>query len=143
VVKDTIGLLKSELVLKGVAARLDLAGRLPLVLGNATELQQVVLNLVLNAIDVLASNAPLGRQIVISAVENGEFVRCSVADSGPGIGQEQLDRIFEPFFSTKAKGMGMGLAICHAIIDAHGGRLWAENAPTGGAIFHFTLPRNK
>jgi len=81
-----------------------------------------------------------GRRLSIRALRAGAFVETQVIDEGPGIGEENREKIFAPFFTTKADGMGMGLNICRTIVEFHGGRLWVDANPAGGAIFHFTLP---
>jgi signal transduction histidine kinase len=113
---------------------------LPLVLGDRIQLQQVVLNLVMNACEAMASINVHDRRISIVARFKGSTceVLCAICDRGAGIASDDLERIFQPFVTTKAQGLGMGLAICRSIIEAHGGRLWAENGPNGGAIFTFT-----
>ena len=132
---------RSELLLARVCVETGLDPRLPAVIGNPVQLQQVVSNLVSNAIDAMAS--PSGRPQVLRVTsrphEFGE-VLVSVEDTGPGLDPREGERIFEPFFSTKPNGMGMGLMFCRSIVEAHGGRLWARNRPEGGAVFHFSLP---
>ena len=109
--------------------------------GDRVQLQQVVLNLILNAMEAMSSVEEGARELSIStelSQPNGLLV--AISDSGPGIDPEHLDRVFAPFYTTKTSGMGMGLSICRSIIDAHGGRLWAEANRPRGAIFRFTLP---
>jgi len=143
IVQRTMNLLNSELVFKDVALRLELDEQLPRVRGSEVELQQVVLNLVTNALEAMASGPAAARRLLIRTAGDGARNICvSVRDSGPGLTEAQLCRVFEPLFTTKATGMGMGLAISHSIIEAHGGRLWAENNPEAGATFHFTVPVN-
>lgn len=140
-IKETLGMLRSEFVLKGAALLVELAPELPGVLGNRIELQQVVLNLILNALEAMARLPRSTRQLHISTErESPTLVRASFRDSGPGISEPQLSRLFEPFFTTKPGGMGMGLSICQSIIEAHDGRLWVVNNPDRGATFHFALP---
>lgn len=141
VVEETVKLLNSEFVLKGAAVELDLDKSLPKVLGNHIQLQQVVINLVVNALDAMAACEPSARTLRITTLSpDPQTVRLSVRDAGTGLSAEQLDRLGEPFYTTKAAGMGMGLAISRSILEAHGGRLWAENNPEGGATFHVILP---
>jgi signal transduction histidine kinase len=104
-------------------------------------LQQVLLNLILNAMEAMANQPPERRRLTVrtSGTNNGT-VELSVADSGPGIPADNLPRLFEPFFTTKESGIGMGLSISRKIVEAHHGRIWAENRPAGGAVFHVTLP---
>jgi len=103
-------------------------------------LQQVVLNLLLNAVEAMDVVEAAPRQLLISTRQDHAGVVVAVHDSGPGIDPEQFDRIFNSFYTTKPSGTGMGLAICRSIIDAHGGRLWAEANEPRGAIFQFTVP---
>jgi PAS domain S-box-containing protein len=108
--------------------------------GDRVQLQQVVLNLLLNAVEAMGSVEAEPRELLISTRQDHTGVLVAVHDSGPGIGPEQLDRIFNSFYTTKPSGTGMGLSICRSIIDAHGGRLWAEAKEPRGTIFQFTLP---
>ena len=108
------------------------------VLVDRIQLQQVVLNLIRNAIEAMA-DSPVRRLLIYSEREPGGFVRVTVADSGPGLTEDVAERLFEPFRSTKAAGMGLGLSISAAIVDAHGGRIWAEPSKLGGTAFHFTV----
>jgi signal transduction histidine kinase len=105
------------------------------------QLQQVILNLVMNGVEAMASVADRPRELLIySQQHESDKVLVAVRDSGTGLHSENLDRLFEPFFSTKPKGMGMGLAISRSIIEAHGGRLWAEPNASAGMTFEFALP---
>jgi PAS domain S-box-containing protein len=115
---------------------------MPTIRGDRVEIQQLLLNLILNACESMNANAAENRRIEIVAVldQDSGFVRTSVLDCGRGIEHEQLERIFEPFFTTKGGGLGLGLAVCHSIISAHKGRIWATNRADSGAAFHFTLP---
>jgi len=109
--------------------------------GDRVQLQQVVLNLVLNAVEAMASVEARARLLLISSEQNrADEVLVAIRDSGPGIEPDHLDRVFEAFYTTKSKGIGMGLSICRSIISAHGGRLWAETKKPRGAVFLFTLP---
>jgi signal transduction histidine kinase len=104
-------------------------------------LQQVILNLVVNGIEAMTSVTDRQRILTLrTEAESKCQIRVSVQDSGVGLKEEVMRRLFEPFFTTRAKGMGMGLSISRSIIEAHGGRLWAESNGSGGAIFQFTLP---
>ena len=105
------------------------------------QLQQVVLNLVLNGLDAMQESAAVGRTLVLrTAKESSSAVRVAVRDFGAGIDEADLDHIFKAFYTTKSTGLGMGLVIARSIVEAHGGRLGAENNPDGGATFSFTLP---
>ena len=142
-VHNVLKLVHSDLVNQNVAVRLELALHLPAVNGDGVQLQQVLLNLVVNACDAMADVEAVDRRLLLrTEMADGKDVRVSVADQGHGIPSEKMERIFEPFFTTKMKGMGMGLAVCRTIISAHGGRLWATNNPERGTTFQFTLPTN-
>jgi signal transduction histidine kinase len=126
----------------GILVRAEPNEQLPEVRGNRVQLQQVLLNLITNAIDAMAAKDEPRVLCVKSEAYEGDGVVISVADTGAGIGSQDIDRIFNPLFTTKSDGMGMGLSICRAIIEAHDGRLWvAPNTPQG-AVFRFTLPPN-
>ncbi len=138
---ETRDLLRHELDESAVTLQVQKDDCTPKVDADRTELQQVLVNLILNAAQAMASDGRTHRAIAITIGRLGDGqVRLSVTDNGPGISDAILARLFEPFFSTKAEGMGMGLAICRATIAAFGGKLVAENRPEGGAEFWFTLP---
>ena len=139
-VRDALRLVHSEMIGLGVTATTDVTDDLPRVCGDRVQILQVLLNLIKNACDAMAETDPHERWLMLRAVSDGEHVEVSVADRGCGIPQERVDRIFEPFITTKAQGMGLGLAVCRTIIKAHDGRLWASNNAAGGATFRFTLP---
>jgi len=125
----------------GVSLRTRLATRLAYVEGDRLQLQQVVLNLTINAIQAMSAADGGPRELLISTESIGsESVRVGVRDTGPGLSPKTLPRLFEPFYTTKAGGMGMGLVICRSIIEAHGGRLWATACEPRGAVFEFSLP---
>ena len=122
-----------------ISIRLALGSDLPLVSVDRVQIQQVVLNLIRNAID--AHGDQDGREIIISTSHNDAgHLEVAVSDNGPGIAVDVVERLFEPYVTTKAKGMGIGLSISRSIVEAHGGRIWAGASPTGGAVFRFTLP---
>ena len=108
--------------------------------GNVIQLQQVVLILIVNAMEAMSGRPSDQRKLAIAIARAGKFVEASVSDTGPGIPSDKLKQIFDPFFSTKEQGMGMGLSIARTIVEAHRGRIWAENLPAGGAVFHVKLP---
>jgi signal transduction histidine kinase len=113
--------------------------------GDRVQLQQVMLNLIVNAIQAMSGIREGARelQISIDAVPSEGGVRVGVRDTGPGLSPESLSRLFEPFYTTKPEGMGMGLSICRSIIEAHGGRLWAIACEPQGALFQFTIPATR
>jgi PAS domain S-box-containing protein len=140
-IDEIIVLAGSAITESGVSVQTRLAEGLLPVHGDRVQLQQVVLNLVLNAVEAMGSVEPEARELLISTEESqAGGVLVAVRDSGPGIVPEHLERVFETFYTTKSTGVGMGLSICRSIVNAHGGRLWADvNAPRG-AVFQFTLP---
>src|SRR5262249_19241716 len=139
-IREVLVLLESQLTRKSVAVSLDLAANLPPVLGDRVQLQQVVANRVLHAIEAMSHVEPAQRELsVCSARDREGALTVSVRDSGPGIAAEQVEQVFDAFFTTKPGGIGIGLAISRSILSAHGGRIWADAAGRGAA-FHFTLP---
>jgi two-component system, LuxR family, sensor kinase FixL len=141
VIREMLNILHSDLVARNVRVKMELNPRLPPVLCDRIQIQQVLMNLTLNSCDAMANLAPSERSLTIGtgSSEPG-FARVFVADHGPGIPAGMTGKIFEPFYSTKENGLGMGLTICTSIVTAHGGRLWAENSDKAGAIFSFTIP---
>ena len=110
------------------------------ILGDRIQLQQVILNLVANGIDAMKDTPDENRIITIRTSRVEDFAQLSVSDRGPGIPEDKLKEIFEPFFTSKAEGMGMGLSIARTIVEAHNGQIWAENRDHGGATFRIRLP---
>ena len=140
-IQGVVRLVTREAQAHGASVRLDLAPALPAVVGDRVQLQQVVINLVINAIQAMASVAARPRELSIRSRQNeAGHVLIEVADSGHGIGSTKADQLFKAFFTTKPAGMGMGLSICRSIIEAHGGTVWATDNTPSGAVFHFTLP---
>jgi signal transduction histidine kinase len=138
---EVIPLIHSEAVKNGVTLQRQLTDHLPNIQGDRVQLQQVILNLMVNAIQAMSGLTEGIRELHIgteSAEEEG--VRIAVRDTGPGLSAENLQRLFEPFYTTKPNGMGMGLSICRSIIEDHGGRLWATGLHPHGALFQFTIP---
>jgi putative pyrimidine permease RutG len=142
VVRDVTALLRDELDAQGVTVRLELAGGLPQVLGDRIQLQQVVLNLVTNAVEAMSELHDRARVLQVTTnLESPEHVVMTIADSGSGIDPKNGERIFEPFFTTKLRGMGMGLSICRSIVETHEGRLWVSPGTPHGSVFNVRLPR--
>jgi signal transduction histidine kinase len=140
-INEVIVLARSAIAKNGVSVQTRLTEGLPPVEGDRVQLQQVILNLILNAVEAVSSVDEGARELLISTAQsqiNGVLV--AVRDSGPGIDPEHIERIFEAFYTTKSTGVGMGLSICRSIIDAHGGRLWADANDPRGAAFQFILP---
>jgi len=143
VVKEVTALVERELVSHQVSLQMELAHTLSMILGDRVQLQQVIINLVMNSIESMQSVTDRPRELVIrSRQDEAHQVYVSVTDCGVGIFAEDADRLFNPFFTTKSSGMGMGLSICRSIMEAHGGRLWATANVPDGATFQFTLPVN-
>ena len=139
-VRDTSTLVRTELMMRHVALELNLASAPALIDGDRVQLQQLLLNLILNAADAMAELPEAQRRLTVSTQRAGGEIRLAVADRGPGIAADELAHLFEPFWSTKGSGMGLGLAICRSIAAAHGGRIEADNGPDGGAVFRAILP---
>jgi two-component system, LuxR family, sensor kinase FixL len=137
---EVLTLVRPDANARRVALALEANPPLPSVEGDRVQLQQVLLNLVLNSLDAVKDNSAPERRVRVRARPAGDTVEVSVTDNGHGIPADRLGRVFEPFFTTKPNGLGMGLAISRSIVEAHGGRLWAENNPAGGATFTFGLP---
>ena len=136
-----IEITQSEAMKNGVSVRTELVEGLPRVQGDRVELQQVILNLILNAVEAMSEMSEGSRELLITTgkTESGE-VLVAVRDSGPGLAPAALEHLFKAFHTTKPNGLGLGLSICRSIVEARGGRLWASaNAPRG-AVLQFTLP---
>jgi len=142
VVRESVELTHSEFVTRNVLASLHLDPKMPTVLADRVQMQQVVLNLLMNACEAMVGTPLPRRQVTLTTnyLAASEAVEISVQDSGSGIAPGDSDRIFQPFVTTKSHGLGLGLAICRSVAEAHFGVLWAENAPDGGAIFHIKIP---
>src|SRR5262249_38160343 len=140
-IREVLTLLRIELEQHEVSTKAILKEGLPRVMADRVQLQQVIFNLVTNAIEAMSSTASGSRVLGLrsEATETGECI-IAIEDSGPGIEPEALKRIFEPFFTSKSKGMGMGLSICRSIVEAHGGRLWIAGNSPRGAVFQIVLP---
>jgi signal transduction histidine kinase len=141
IVDEVISLVQREMFDHRVSLRKELASTLPMVFVDRIQLQQVIINLVINGIEAMQPVTDRPRELTIRSRRDGSHqVLVTVKDCGVGISAENVDRLFSPFFTTKSNGMGMGLSIGRSIIEAHGGRLWAESNLPQGAAFHFTLP---
>jgi len=144
VIREIVGLIQGDLICRNLRVSLDIAPDLPAARGDKVQLQQVLLNLFLNAFAAMKDQPEKEREVSVrvDATDEAGMVHTSITDHGPGVAADALDKIFEPFYTTKHDGLGMGLSISQTIIKAHGGRLWAENNPAAshGATFHFTLP---
>ncbi|MFC0401373.1 trifunctional serine/threonine-protein kinase/ATP-binding protein/sensor histidine kinase [Paraburkholderia rhizosphaerae] len=138
---EVIALTRGEAEKHNVSVRMQLADQLPLVEGDRVQLQQVMLNLVVNAIEATSTVDRGPREVTVSTCKDGSgSVLVAVLDSGPGVDPQHVERLFEAFYTTKAAGMGMGLAICRSIVEAHGGRIWVSATAPHGAAFRFTVP---
>lgn len=141
VILEVIALTRGQAIQNGVSVRTQLAEGLPLVQADRVQLQQVMLNLIINAVEAMSDVSEGARELLIATcgdASNG--VGVSVRDSGPGLDPLSLEHLFDAFYTTKSSGLGMGLSICRTIIEAHGGRIWASTNEPRGAVFHFTLP---
>jgi PAS domain S-box-containing protein len=139
-ISEVIAMTRSEVQGNRIALKTQLSGELPVVLGDRIQLQQVILNLIINAIEAMSGAGDPRELEVGTGKDEAQGVRVAVRDSGPGLDPDGLDHLFTAFYTTKPQGMGMGLAISRSIIEAHGGRLWASANPQRGATFQFTLP---
>jgi signal transduction histidine kinase len=140
-IREVIELTHSEAVKNGVSVKPELADGLPLVQGDRVQVQQVVLNLIINAVEATTAVSEGAREVLIgTGRDESRSVVVTVRDSGPGLATATLERLFEPLYTTKPNGLGLGLCICRSIVEAHGGRLWATASAPRGAKFQFTLP---
>jgi C4-dicarboxylate-specific signal transduction histidine kinase len=140
-IRETLAVMENELRARQIVVAAELAEPSPTVMGDQVQLQQVVLNLIVNAVEAMSLLTDRPRLLRVRArCEAPAGVLVAVEDSGTGLDPAIAEHIFDPFFTTKAGGMGMGLSICRSIIDGHGGRLWASPAPSHGAVVQFTLP---
>ena len=141
IIEDTVALIHLQATRNDVSIATELAPGLPAVLGDKIQLQQVILNLAMNGIEAMTAVSDRSRRLLIrSRMQDAGQVLVSIQDSGVGLSAEVMARLFEPFFTTRSKGIGMGLPISHSIVEAHGGRLWAKSAVSQGSVFQFTLP---
>ncbi|WEX79161.1 PAS domain S-box protein [Sinorhizobium numidicum] len=143
-IEDSLALVDGEVRRHRILLRTELAHDLPRVAGDRVQLQQVMLNLVMNGIEAMKKVEDRPRELLISSRPHAsEAVLVAVQDTGVGLAPQNVERVFEAFYTTKAEGLGMGLAICRSIIEAHGGRLWAAASEPCGAVFQFTLPSDQ
>ena len=144
IIRDLLRIVKADALTRKVTMTTEIDSQAGCVMANRVQLLQVLLNLILNAFDAMSVNRPEARRLVIAGGRNGEGeIIISLRDSGPGFPVGIVEQLFEPFFSTKAEGTGMGLAIARSIIEAHGGTLSGENCDGGGARFTVRLPEAK
>jgi PAS domain S-box-containing protein len=139
IVQDVLPLLHSDSVIKNVNLKTQFEMDLPYVFGDKIQLQQVLVNIILNGFEAM-NNTDSKELCIITKLKDPYTIIVSIKDSGPGFKVKHVEDLFQPFFTTKASGMGMGLSICRSIIDSHGGKLWAKNNPDQGATFNFTIP---
>ena len=141
VVRDTLSLINNYEIMRNISFKLELDENIHLIAGDRIQLQQVILNLILNSSEALMDTAEKMRTIVVrTSQEDVHKVTLSVKDNGPGIEEKVMSRLFEPFYTTKQDGLGIGLTISRSIIEEHAGHLWAENNPDSGTTFYFTVP---
>jgi two-component system sensor kinase FixL len=141
VVRDVVRLVRSEALIKDVTVILELNPLPALIRGDRIQVQQVLLNLIINGLEAIREAGVGDATLVVRTMQPDEqWVHVAVEDSGVGVARDALDGIFEPFHTSKDKGLGMGLSICRSIVQAHGGRIWAESGPERGAVFHMLLP---
>jgi C4-dicarboxylate-specific signal transduction histidine kinase len=141
-IEDTLAVVRGDFVKHQILVRVELDRSLPKIAGDRIQLQQLLINLIANAIDSMVNIEGSRVLSVKSAIDNDIDVRVSVADTGAGIGPEDIERIFNPLFTTKSGGMGIGLAICRSIVEAHAGRLWVSPNTPHGAVFHVCIVRS-
>jgi signal transduction histidine kinase len=139
-IAEVLGLVREELESRRISVRSELSGSLPEVMAERVRLQQLFLNLVMNAIDAMSTVTSCERRLIVKSQFDAHAVTIAVEDSGTGIAPSYVDRIFDPFFTTKLDGMGMGLSICRSIVESHGGRLWFSPCTPHGTTFYVQLP---
>ena len=141
-ISDCVEMVKMDCELRNIGVEVKPVGPLPMVVADEIHLQQVILNLLRNAMDAVQTLPPDGRRAIAidAGLDGNDRIFVDVADHGPGIAEADLERVFESFYTTKPNGMGIGLAICRKLIEAHGGTLHAAHNPSGGALFRLTIP---
>jgi two-component system sensor kinase FixL len=140
VIREVLVLTRYETSRRNTAVILELADGLPPVLGDRVQLQQVILNLIMNALEAMSTIEDRPRELRIQSSGSAECIQIQVRDTGRGWDMQHFTSVFDPFFTTKKDGIGMGLAISRSIVESHGGRLWAEQETPYGAILNFTIP---
>ena len=140
-IRDVLVLVADRAKREAVSIRTDFADDLFAVSGDRVQVQQVLLNLVMNAIEAMSTVGEWPRELLVYSRNIEDQVQVTVEDSGPGLDPNGMERIFDPFYTTKASGMGMGLSICRSIVQRHGGRLWATAEHGSGTMFHVALPK--
>jgi C4-dicarboxylate-specific signal transduction histidine kinase len=140
VVLGVIALTQNEIANNAISVRTQLAEALPAIQGDRVQLQQVILNLLINAIEAMSATSEGPRELLISTASTDSGVLVAVRDLGPGLAPESIDRLFESFYTTKSGGLGMGLSICRSIIEAHHGRLWAAISAAQGSLTSWWRP---
>jgi C4-dicarboxylate-specific signal transduction histidine kinase len=138
-IRDVIGLVRREATINGVMIQTQLDHSIPSVHGDRVQLQQVILNLLMNAIEALGGVPGGSRKIIITTAPSRAGVEVEIRDTGPGLAPGVIQQMFNAFYTTKSAGLGLGLSICHSIVEAHGGLLRASNNVPCGAVFQFTL----
>ena len=140
-VRDVVKLVSSDALIRNITISLDLAAETPTVNADRVQLQQLVLNLLLNAMEAMTESGREHRRVIVhTRLTEAPAVHVAIEDAGTGLRPGTEDLVFEPFYTTKQSGMGMGLSIARSIVEAHGGAIWAANNGTRGATFHFTVP---
>jgi signal transduction histidine kinase len=139
-INEVTVLARNAILQNGVSVQTRFAEGVFLIHADRVQLQQVVMNLVLNAVEAMAGSKAGARELSISTEREHKVVLVAVRDSGPGIDAKYLERVFDPFYTTKPRGMGMGLSICRSIVETHGGRLWATACQPHGTVLQFTIP---
>jgi PAS domain S-box-containing protein len=140
-IREVIELTRGEAASNGISVQTELANGLPLIQGDRVQLQQVILNLIINAVEAMRGGSDGVRELLISTGKaDPEGILVAIRDSGPGLAPPSLERLFEPFYTTKPSGLGLGLSICRSIVEAHGGRLWASANLPRGTTLQFTIP---
>ncbi|HZC98107.1 MAG TPA: ATP-binding protein, partial [Bradyrhizobium sp.] len=141
VVMETVALTHGEILKNGVSMETDLTDELPPVRGDRVQLQQVIMNMIMNAVEAMSNVDEVVRELQIRTdKDRDDAILLTVRDSGPMLKSDSLDRFFQPFYSTKPSGMGIGLSICRSIVEAHGGRIWVTGNAPQGVTLHITLP---